>query len=245
MQITSGAASRPMPRPTIICHMATSLDGRLLPERWPIPEEAVLALYDAAAEELDADGWIVGRETMQHYVPAKEPMTGTESGPRQDVVACHDSHPIALCFDRQGRLRPEAGDLDGDHLVLVLSERVSAAHVETLAARGVSVFFAGPDGEDIAGALDRIGAAFGVDRLLLEGGGRINGAFLDGGLIDEISTLVFPVVDGQDGVPAIFGHPKLAATRLGLMSTKTLKAGTVWLRHSVLRAETDTDSPTG
>lgn len=233
-----------MPRPNIICHMATSLDGRLLPERWPISDQTVLELYDSAAAQLDADGWIVGRETMQHYVPAGEPMTGDANCPRDDFVSRGSNCPIAVCFDRQGRLQPEAGDLDGDHLVLVVSERVSAAHVEKLVGRGVSVFFAGPDGEDMAGALDRIGSAFGADRLLLEGGGRINGAFLDAGLIDETSTLVFPVVDGQRDIPAIFGHPKLdAATKLGLISTKTLDGGTVWLRHSVMRV--DNDSPTG
>ncbi|HMU01529.1 MAG TPA: dihydrofolate reductase family protein, partial [Amaricoccus sp.] len=165
--------------------MATSLDGRLLPERWPISDQEVLEVYDSSAARLDAGGWIVGRETMQHYVTAGEPSFGKAGGPRTDIVVQGSTCPIAVCFDRKGRLQPEAGEIDGDHLVLVVSEGVSFEHVEKLVARGVSVFFAGPNGEDIAGALDRIGSAFGADRLLLEGGGRINGAFLAAGLVDD------------------------------------------------------------
>lgn len=225
-----------MPRPNIICHMATSLDGRLLPERWPISDQEVLEVYDSSAARLDAGGWIVGRETMQHYVTAGEPSFGKAGGPRTDIVVQGSTCPIAVCFDRKGRLQPEAGEIDGDHLVLVVSEGVSFEHVEKLVARGVSVFFAGPNGEDIAGALDRIGSAFGADRLLLEGGGRINGAFLAAGLVDETSTLVFPIVDGKHGIPAIFDHSETGpATALTLLSTETLAGGTVWLRHRINR----------
>jgi riboflavin biosynthesis pyrimidine reductase len=46
--------------------------------------------------------------------------------------------------------------------------------------------------------------AFGIETILLEGGGHINGAFLQERLIDEISLLVYPGKDGLAGVPSIF-----------------------------------------
>lgn len=223
-----------MPRPEIVCHMVTSLDGRLLPERWPFSQEAVMDLYDSAAGRLDADGWIVGRKTMEHYLVSGAPSAGHDAGPRPDAIADRKGRDIGICFDRQGRLRPEEGEIEGDHLVLVLSERVAQEHTEDLAARGVSVFFAGPVGDDVAGVLTRIQAAFGVQRVLLEGGGRLNGAFLAAGLIDETSTLVMPVIDGQSGVPAIFDHKAgTTAQRMDLISTEIFEDGTVWLRHRV------------
>jgi riboflavin biosynthesis pyrimidine reductase len=226
--------STDMPRPEIVCHMATTLDGRLLSERWPISQETVLNLYDGAAGRLDADGWIVGRKTMEHYLVSGAPCAGPDAGPRPDAIADRKGRNIGICFDRQGRLRPEEGDIDGDHLVLVVSERVAQEHTEDLAARGVSVFFAGPEGDDVAGVLKRIQAAFGVQRLLLEGGGRLNGAFLAAGLIDETSTLVMPVIDGQSGVPAIYDHRAgTTAQRMDLISTEIFEDGTVWLRHRV------------
>jgi riboflavin biosynthesis pyrimidine reductase len=54
-------------------------------------------------------------------------------------------------------------------------------------------------GHDLPRAMDAIGRAFDLTTLPLEGGGRINGAFLKAGLIDEISvsciqgSMVLPV----------------------------------------------------
>lgn len=220
-------------RPHIICHMVTSLDGRLLAERWTDDLAALVATYDAAAGRLAAGGWIVGRETMAHYLPAGAPNLGPVSVARPDRFADCGGRDLAICFDRQGRLHPESAVVEGEHLVLVLSGRVSEAHVAALAARGVSVVFSGSEGDDIGGALARIGAHFGVTRLLLEGGGRLNGAFLAAGLIDETSTLIHPVVDGGQGVPAIYDHPQATPRRLALIASESLRDGTVWLRHRV------------
>lgn len=225
-----------MPRPEIICHMAASLDGRLLSGRWPFEGEALLAVYEGTAERLEADGWIVGRVTMESFVPSGAPKATATPAPRDDLIAAPEAEGIAICFDRQARLKPESGEIDGDHLVLVLSQAASEDHVNDLVRRGVSVVFAGDDGNDISGALARIGDAFGARRLLLEGGGCINGAFLAAELIDETSTLVVPVIDGQQGIPAIYEHTEGAgATGLEALSSEVVGEGIVWLRHRVSR----------
>ena len=59
-------------RPKVICHMATSIDGRLLVERWTPPASGIAANlihrhYEALAARLDADGWLVGRKSMAPY----------------------------------------------------------------------------------------------------------------------------------------------------------------------------------
>lgn len=225
-----------MERPVIVCHMITSIDGRLLPERWPCPEATLASLYESTAERLGADGWMVGRRTMEEWLASGEPALSDEAVGQEDRIADRGRGGLAIAFDRTGRLRPRTGEIEGDHLVLVLSERVGEAHVDTLVSQGVSVVFAGATGEDLRGAISRIGTAFGVRRLLLEGGGRLNGAFLAADLIDETSTLVFPVVDGQRDVPAIFDCPTEGAVRpLDLISSDALDDGTVWLRHRVRR----------
>jgi riboflavin biosynthesis pyrimidine reductase len=40
--------------------------------------------------------------------------------------------------------------------------------------------------------------------LLVEGGGGANGAFLRAGLIDEISLVICPAIDGANGAPSVF-----------------------------------------
>jgi 5-amino-6-(5-phosphoribosylamino)uracil reductase len=53
----------------------------------------------------------------------------------------------------------------------------------------------------------RAGASFGFEAILLTGGAGINGTFLKAGLIDEISVLTHPAVDGLAGVQTIFEYP--------------------------------------
>ena len=45
---------------------------------------------------------------------------------------------------------------------------------------------------------------FGVEKLIIVGGGHINGGFLEAGLIDEISLLLAPGVDTRKGQVALF-----------------------------------------
>lgn len=225
-----------MERPYIICHMVTSLDGRLLPDHWPVSLDKLMTVYDTAANRLDADGWVVGRETMQHYIDHGASRSGIRIDGRGDKIATFGGQPLAICFDRTGRLRPTSGDLDGDHLVLVVSNTVTQDCIEELTRAGVSVFFVDDGPDAIADVLSRISAAFGVKRLLIEGGGILNGAFLTAGLIDETSTLVAPVVDGKSGAPAIYERRGISGPQqLRFISTQPLADGYVWLRHQVVR----------
>ncbi len=88
----------------------------------------------------------------------------------------------------------------------------------------------------------RLANVFGLKRLLFEGGGRINGAFLKHRLIDEFSTLIYPAVDGLAGGQSIVDYDGADAERPGvgqslrLIGCETLEGGMVWLRHRVEEA---------
>src|SRR6185312_4246714 len=89
-------------------------------------------------------------------------------------------------------------------LVVVLTEQVSDAHLAGLRAEPVSYIFAGKAELDLGLTLDILNRELGVKRLLLEGGGTVNGAFLRAGLVDEISLILCPAVDGATGAPSVF-----------------------------------------
>jgi len=86
----------------------------------------------------------------------------------------------------------------------VLTEQVSDAHLTGLRQDGVSYIFGGERELDLGLALEILNRELGIERLLLEGGGGSNGAFLRAGLIDEISLAICPAVDGAKGAPSIF-----------------------------------------
>jgi riboflavin biosynthesis pyrimidine reductase len=103
----------------------------------------------------------------------------------------------------------------------------------------------GGDGKVVStcsNALEKLGETFGLKTLLLEGGGRINGSFLKAGLIDEISLLVFPGIDGLSGMPTILEYAggedeqPAAGQTLRHLATETLEGGMVWLHYRVEKA---------
>ncbi|MEJ0001052.1 MAG: dihydrofolate reductase family protein [Verrucomicrobiota bacterium] len=154
-------------------------------------------------------------------------------------VADRKGRDVAVAVDPHGKVHYGQDNVEGDHVIAILGEQVSDDYLAELREDGVSYLFAGKDGHDLPGALDILGETFGLKGLLLEGGGKINGAFLKAGLIDEISVLVYPGVDGLAGVASIFdyaGKPDEKPTdgqSLRHLATETLEGGVVWLRYGV------------
>jgi 5-amino-6-(5-phosphoribosylamino)uracil reductase len=233
-------------RPKIICHMIGSIDGRLLVERWTDPaaggsRTALLAQYETVASRFVSDGWIVGRTTMAlHYAKAKARRVVPDGNiAREPFLGARNGRSLAVAIDPKGKLHYGRAEVDGCHIVAVLGEEVPDAYLAELREDGVSYLFAGPDGKDLAGALDILGGRFGATTLLLEGGGILNGAFLKAGLIDEISLLVYPGIDGSAGAPSIFeasGEPEdRPASGLSLrpLGSEILEGGLAWLHYAV------------
>jgi len=219
--------------------MMTSLDGRIVTTGWPLTPEG-RRQYELVHGSYESDGWICGRVTMEPF--AKRMRSEAEvareragSAPREDFRAPGDFDSFAFAIDARGRLAWESNDIDGDHVVAILSERVSDEYLAFLRERAVSYLLAGAHEIDLRVALEKIHARFGVRTLMLEGGGKINGAMLRAGLIDEVSVLVAPVADGREGTPALFDVETRAATprRLALETVERRGDDMLWLRYRV------------
>ena len=232
-------------RPYIICHMGTSIDGRLHPSRFTraaagISPDVLRGHYEKIHARLEADGWIVGRKTMSEMAKGIErSIAQAPKVPREAHIAERLDRQLAVAIDPSGRIHYGKDNVGGDHVVAVLGAQVSDAYLAELREDGVSYVFAGERGDDLSGAMEALASCFGVKKLLLEGGGRINGAFLKHRLIDEFSTLIHPAVDGVAGAQSIVdydgpeGDRPGAGQSLRLTSCETLEGGMVWLRHAV------------
>ena len=216
--------------------MVTSIDGRIVPTDWPLAPEA-RKQYEIIHAFYEGDAWMCGRITMEPFAKGLRPdaqLTREHSGvPREDFIARGDYESYAFAVDPRGRLAWQSGDIDGDHVVTILSQRVSDDYLAFLRERGVSYLFAGERDVDLAEALTKIAEQFGVETLMLEGGGRINGGMLQAGLIDELSVLVAPVVDGRMDTPALFDIDGGGFSPLGLRleAVEQRPAGVLWLRY--------------
>ena len=80
-----------------------------------------------------------------------------------------------------------------------------------------------------------------LKKVLLEGGGLLNGAMLHAGLIDEVSQIIVPIIDGggalvsglYDLPEGVSKPPARAAVALKLIAQETLKGGAQWLHYKV------------
>ena len=227
-------------KPYVVCHMIMSLDGRIASSRWKLNPEG-RAEYEATAATFQANAWMCGRITMAGF--ARGTMTKPASDAPHianiDYIAPHVETSYAVAIDPGGKLYWESSDISGDHIIAVLTEKVSPYSLAHLQSRRISYLFGGRDRIELPVVLDKLATLFQIKTLLLEGGGKINGTMLGAGLIDELSVLVAPVTDGTTGAPALFDTLDPATSNTAGLCWKLLtmerRAGDiVWLRYSAL-----------
>ena len=86
--------------------------------------------------------------------------------------------------------------------------------------------------------MEILASEFGVKRVAVVGGGKINGAFLTAGLIDELSAMIGPGIDGRIGQPSLFDFRcdknDYIPYKLGLKEAKTIPNGVIWARYEII-----------
>jgi riboflavin biosynthesis pyrimidine reductase len=229
-------------KPHVICLMASSVDGRTLPSRWR-PKGYAGSLFERVHDGLAGDAWLVGRVTGQEFAKGKPYAASTgENFPREHWFARRDAQAYGVVLDAHGKIGWGRSDIGGDPVLVVLSEKVSDAHLAGLRSEGVSYIFAGKAELDLGLTLDILNSELGVKRLLLEGGGGANGAFLRAGLVDELHLIVCPAVDGAKGAPSVFDSTEAEAEQrapvasMSLESSQVLEGGAMLLRYLIQNA---------
>jgi 2,5-diamino-6-(ribosylamino)-4(3H)-pyrimidinone 5'-phosphate reductase len=224
-------------KPYVICHMLMSLDGRIVTLGWPLSSEG-RGEYEVTGSSFDANAWMCGRVTMAAFARGEAPAKTPERAEIQksDYIASGKHSSYAIAIDASGKLNWETNEIGGDHIVTVLTERVATSYLAALQSHEVSYLFGGCETIDLALVLDKLAREFGIDKLLVEGGGKINGAMLEAGLIDELSILVAPIADGSVGTPSLFDLPRPvapnhAAVRWRLRSLDRRSDDIIWLRY--------------
>jgi riboflavin biosynthesis pyrimidine reductase len=214
--------------------MAPSIDGRIVVTKWKV-RDALSREYECAHRSFGADAWMIGRISMEPYAgKTKVPRRRVSSPiPRTDFVARRGAKSYAIALDPSGKLTWRSGSIDEEHVITVLTEKVSDAYLAFLRSKGVSYVFGGKKDVDLKRVLQKLRRKFGIRKLLLEGGGGINGSFLAEGLIDELSVLVAPVADGSVGTPSLFDVSGRAGPMrpLKLVSFERRPGDLMWLRY--------------
>ena len=212
-------------RPYVICHMMTSIDGKVTGD------------YEIN-RRIKGDAFACGRITMEGsftngYKPDFSSFKDADVSYEDYVAMKHDYY--AVSFDRMGNvgwkeniIRDSDEGYDNCHIIEVLTEKTPTEKLAYYKSIGVSYIFAGKDDIDINTALSKLHNLFNIKKLLLEGGSIINGAFLKAGCVDELSLVVTPVIADKDDKPLFYDS---SVTDFEFVSSEKMPDDSLWIRY--------------
>ncbi|MEN6340996.1 MAG: RibD family protein [Methanospirillum sp.] len=224
-------------RPYVISYVAVSLDGRL------DGFEPDLERYYGIAARFEVDAILSGSETS---VVAIERYSGLENvyddGPAPARAPPGDPRPLLAIVDGRGRVRRWSIFQEAPYWgrwVALVTTGVPVGHREYLASRNVDVLECGGEHVDLACSLELLAREYGVRRIRVDAGGRLNGALLRAGLVDEVHLLVCPWLSGGTSPRSSFVADDLApgapGTRLERTAVEPFEDGAVLLSYRIGR----------
>lgn len=233
-----------MEKPFVVCHMFTSVNGKIDGEFMGSPAGVpARTKYGSLRDFYNCEAMLYGTVTMTNGFSdglAGELPVSTVRYPKETWAAPSEVRRYVIAVDPKGTLgwdspymekrgRPKA------HVIEALTEQVSGDYIAYLRERGVSYIVAGKEQLDCPRLLHELKTCFGIQRLMIAGGGYVNGSFLQAGLIDEISIVLAPVADGNiRSVSAFERHDFLAnqaVVELSLLDVQRTEGDGLWLRY--------------
>lgn len=203
--------------------------------------------YGRIRTEYQADAWLYGTVTTKEFTGWRKPELDFEAEvPDGDFVAEAQAALYYVSVDTQGEIGWESGTFrkagrPDAHVIEVLTEQTPAAYRAYLRKHGVSYILAGSKLLDSKLAVEKLYRLFGIDTLLICGGGTINWTFLQQGAVDELSLLLAPVADGNPDSVTVFERSSLLSSSrpaaFQLKSIERLKDNGVRLVYTVSSEE--------
>ena len=191
-------------------------------------------------------GWLSGRVTTDDNFTFYEKPALDENAPvvpEGDFVANGNAGMYYVSVDPAGKLGWKSGKLTyvdtHAHVIEVLTGKASNSYKAFLRELGISYIVAGVETLDYEMAMEKLKKLFGIETLMLGGGGVLNWSFIQAGLCDEVSVVIAPVADGSSKTPALFNAKDEWASdtpvAFELQSAEIKDGGSVWLRYLVKR----------
>lgn len=200
-----------MNRPRIVCHMVTSIDGKVTGDFLGLPscEPATEVYYEINRnyKARGSGGFICGRVTMEdsftggwypdlsEYEPVER-----ECGRYNNYWNDTQTGYYAIAFDPKGKLGWKDSFIedcdpgyDKAQIIEVLTDQVDGRFLAYLQDKGISYFFAGETEINVELALKIVQDNLSPKFYLLEGGSIVNGHFLRADCVDELSLVQAPV----------------------------------------------------
>lgn len=226
-----------MDKPYIICHMMTSVDGRIdckMTESLKGSDE-----YYKILDSFETNTHICGRVTAKLEMSLAGEFESKVQKPigKELFHKAINSDNYEVVLDTKGTLLWPRQEENTKPLLIITSENVTKEYLEYLDNQNISYIVSGKEHINLERALDILYKEFNIKRCVLVGGGHINQGFLKEKLIDEISLLIGPGIDGRESMVSVFEgiDKKQSVTQLKLNEVKSYSNGAVSLKYSVIK----------
>lgn len=139
--------------------------------------------------------------------------------------------------DGRGRARWHTKSDGGYDLLILVARSTPSEYLAYLRREHVCYLVTGEARVDLNMALERMRVDLGIECVVADGGGELNGALLRGGLVDQLEIVVLPLAIGGKGTPSLFDGrllgPDELPTALELTATRVTDDGAIWLSYEV------------
>lgn len=201
-----------MDRPYIICHILSALDGKIAGDFMrTMANQNASNEYGRIREEFKAQAWLYGTTTTKEFTGFRKPVLESlnEEVPDGDYAAETEWDLYYVSLDTLGEIAWDSGiykraGRPDSHVIEILTESTPLAYRAYLRKQGVSYILAGTNTLDCKIAVQKLKQLFGIEKMLICGGGTINWSFISQGVVDELSLLLSPVADGDPHTPTVF-----------------------------------------
>ena len=223
-------------RPYIICHMVESVDGRI---DCNMVDKISGDEYYTALNSLECTSQVEGKYSYQLHHCGFEEFKPKNYAPigKEVLFKAAEAKGYEISVDTKGTLLWDKTE-NNDRLCVV-SEDASTEYLDYLRNLGISYIASGKGSIDLKRAVEILYNEFGVKRLGVLGGGKINGGFLAAGIVDELSLMIAPGIDGRSGQPALFDGIENKAgflpIKLELKDISNFDNGVIWIRYEILK----------
>lgn len=245
-----------MNRPRITLHIYSSLDGRITGPFSEFPKSKKAAEYfesigfkEDRNDSYHFQGWIYGTETGKEFTDHRELQLDelSEEIPAGDFIINQGKEKYYISFDRYGKLAWDKNttsyaDVEA-HVIEVLTEQASDQYKGFLRKLCIPYIVAGKKEIDIPKVLSKLKVEYGLDNLLLGGGGVLNWSFISEGFCDEVSMIVAPSIDGKADSARLFNsrfnnNPQTLGFKL--KSIEVFEEDILWIKYDVENSHDET-----
>ena len=224
----------------VVCHILTSLDGKISGDFFGSPETMKAAgEYGKLRSFYDCEATLYGTTTMGEFIGVNEHYEIGEPCSHDDYILKDSNYVVAI--DTKGKLNYSSGKFvrhgKSAQIIAVLTEQVSEKRLEQLRKQDVSYIIAGKTQLDVKETVNKLENLFGIRKMMIAGGGYIDWAFLKDDMIDEVSLVIAPSVDGFKDTPSLFMKSKDDGTvkDFELINVEKITDNAVWLRYRVVK----------